>query len=66
VRKCATERKYLSCAECTEYPECRKLNNFVSKMFAIVFRSNRKGNLQEIQKMGIEKWAEERAASGKK
>ena len=66
IRKCCVERGYRVCAECEVYPDCGMLNNFISKILSFVFRSNRNGNLKEIQEIGIEKWAEEREASGKK
>ena len=66
VRKCCIEKGYSSCAECDEYLECGILNSFISKIFGLIFRTNRKANLQAIKEMGVEKWAEEMAASGKK
>lgn len=66
VRICSIDREYRSCAECEEVLDCKKLNNFISKVMAFIFRSDRKGNLQGIKEMGIERWAEERSASGKK
>ncbi len=39
---------------------------FIAKIFAFIFRSDRKGNLGQIKEMGIEQWAQKRAASGEK
>lgn len=66
VRICATEKSYQTCAECADFMTCKTLSNFISKIFAFIFRSDRKGNLQGIRELGIEKWASERAVSGKK
>jgi len=56
VKGCAVERNVASCAECSEYADlrdCRKLNNFVSKLFGLVFRSDRIGNLERIRRDGL-------------
>lgn len=56
VKRCAVERKIASCAECNEFADlhdCRKLNNFVSKLFGLVFRSDRIGNLERIRRGGL-------------
>ncbi len=66
VRICATDRGFQSCAECAEVIECKEFNSFISKVFAFIFRSDRKGSLAQIRDMGIEKWAEERDVSGLK
>ena len=66
VRKCCLERDYVSCAECDEYLNCKKLNNLISKIFGFIFRSNRKANIMAIKEIGIEKWVDGMAASGKK
>jgi hypothetical protein len=55
VKKCAMAKDISCCAECKEFPElrdCRKLNNFVSKIFGVIFRSNRIGNLETIRDVG--------------
>ena len=59
VRQCCLERNYRTCAGCPEYLECRKLNSFIAKVYSLIFRSNRRANLDSIKKMGIEKWVEE-------
>ena len=66
VRKCCTELNYQSCAECDKYLNCKTLDNFIAKIFAFIFRSDRKGNLGQIKEMGIEQWAREQVASGEK
>lgn len=61
VRNCCNEYGWQSCAECTLLPleECKKFNSFISKVFALVFRSNRAGCIHRIREVGAEKFAEE-------
>jgi hypothetical protein len=57
VKKCAGEKHLTTCADCGEYKDlkqCKKLNSFVAKVFQVVFRSNRIGNLERIRKDGLE------------
>jgi hypothetical protein len=56
VKKCATGKGIECCGTCGDFPDlrdCRKLNNFVSKVFGFVFRSNRIGNLEAIRQAGV-------------
>ena len=55
VRLCCVDREYQSCGECEEYLDCKMLNNFISKIFGFIFRSDRKGALGAIREVGIEK-----------
>jgi len=47
VRQCAIEKKITTCAECDEfqsprdYCECRKVNNFIARIFQFLFGTNR-------------------------
>jgi len=62
VKPCAMEKNCTTCADCgdfTDLKECRKLNNFISKIFGLIFRSDRIGNLCRIREIGIEKFKEE-------
>ena len=62
VKPCALENNYTSCADCQEFEnlrDCKKLNNFVSKIFAIIFRSNRIGNLERIAETGFDSFKAE-------
>ena len=55
VKACAIEKNFKTCAECSEYEnlsDCKKLNNFVSKVFGFVFRTDRIGNLERIREGG--------------
>lgn len=62
IRGCCSENEYKSCADCKTYPdsvECKKLNNLISKIFAIIFGSNRNASLKRIQEIGYESYAQE-------
>lgn len=59
VKPCAKDRGYETCAQCCDFDDlkdCKKLNNFISKIFAMVFRSDRLGNLNKIKEVGLEKF----------
>jgi hypothetical protein len=65
VRTCCLENKYASCADCgimADPAECKKLNNIVSKLFALVFRSDRGVCIQAIKQNGYESYAREMAS----
>ena len=68
VKPCAMERGLTTCADCTDFEnfkDCRKLNNFISKIFALIFRSHRIGNLNRIREIGLDKFKEELKISKK-
>ncbi|MBN1397949.1 MAG: DUF3795 domain-containing protein [Bacteroidetes bacterium] len=61
IRLCCSENKYKSCADCTEFKDvndCKKFNNAISKIFAFVFRSNRKACIEQIRSKGLKAHAE--------
>lgn len=61
IRSCCKKEKILSCAECksvSDPNDCRKFNNFVSKIFAVLFRSDRRACIMQIREMGIDAHAE--------
>ena len=61
IRTCCTGNKYMTCADCKSYKdvnECKLFNNFISKVFAFVFRSNRKACIEQIREKGIDRHAE--------
>ncbi|NTU98968.1 DUF3795 domain-containing protein [Candidatus Falkowbacteria bacterium] len=67
IRKCCMEHNYKSCADCTEFAdvmECKKYNNFFSKVIGFVLRSNRKAGIERIKAIGLEAFAREMAESG--
>ena len=60
VRLCCRENGYGTCAECVivdDVRDCGKLNSFVSKLFALVFRSDRPASLDRIREVGIAAYA---------
>jgi hypothetical protein len=64
VRTCCIEHQYSSCAECSSHPDamdCGKFNNFMSKLFGILLRSNRSACIEQIRKLGIAGHAEDMA-----
>lgn len=55
VRTCNMEKNYTSCADCKEYSsamDCKKFNNPVSKIFSLVFRSDRQASINLIKEKG--------------
>ena len=64
VRSCCIENSFSSCADCRiveDLKECKKLNNFISKVFAIVFHSDRLACLALIKEKGYDEYAGEMA-----
>ena len=60
VRSCCMEHSYKSCADCTQYTNamnCKKFNNFISKIFAVVLRSDRQACIAMIKEKGYENFA---------
>lgn len=67
VRACCLEHGFASCAECREFPDplrCRMFNNFISKVFAVIFRSDRRACVMRIREIGPEAYAAEMADQG--
>ncbi len=61
IRVCCLDNKYNSCADCSDFREvndCGKFNNAISKIFALVFRSNRRACIQQIRDKGLDEHAE--------
>ena len=67
VRACCIEHGWQSCAECTLMPPqtCKKFDNFIAKVFQVVFRSDRRGCVERIREVGQEAFAAEMRLSGK-
>jgi hypothetical protein len=65
VRSCNIGHNYMSCADCKEFinpVDCRKFNNFFSKFFALVFRSDRAAGVAKIKADGYRAFAAYMAA----
>jgi len=62
IRVCCTDNGYHTCAECTKNPhDCKKFNNFFSKLFALIFKSDREACLRRINEIGEVDYAREMA-----
>ncbi len=67
VRSCCTGKQIESCAECAEFPDpraCEKFNNFMSKLFGLVFKSDRAACIAQIRQLGLEGHAKAMAEMG--
>lgn len=64
LRSCCINNQYSSCAECKELSDpndCKMFNNFIAKVFALIFRSNRAACINQIKEIGIQGHAEKMA-----
>ena len=64
LRACCIEHSYKSCADCKEFAQvmdCKKFNNFISKIFGLIFRSDRKACIDLVKKSGYDAYAQEMA-----
>jgi deoxyhypusine synthase len=60
VRKCCMQKNIASCADCDEFEnakECKLHNNFMAKLFALIFKSDRYACLELINENGYENFA---------
>ena len=71
IRKCCAEKGITLCARCPDFAaprdfnECRKINNFIAKIFKLIFKSDRPAALAMIRDEGTEGFIADRTASGK-
>ncbi|MBP1927740.1 hypothetical protein J2741_000287 [Methanolinea mesophila] len=63
VYRCVAEKGIYSCAECSDFP-CDNLHPFAEHA-SLLPHNTKVFNLALIRKMGLEKWAEEKAKSVK-
>jgi len=64
IKSCCRDNAYENCADCSTYKstlECKMFNNPVSKLFALIFGSDRNASIRRIKELGTEKYAEEMA-----
>jgi len=64
IRTCVAGKGYDSCAQCTMYMDvndCKLFNNFMSKLFGLIFRSDRKACIAQIKRLGLKGHAAEMA-----
>lgn len=62
VRLCAIQNNYSSCADCKMFSDimgCGKFNNFFSKMFKVLFKSDRNACIQMIKSKGYDEFAKD-------
>jgi hypothetical protein len=67
IRACCLGNHYTSCADCKEFssPEqCKKFNNFMSKIIGFILCSNRKACIERIKAIGAQQFAIEMAGKG--
>jgi len=64
VKSCVLEKKIATCAECGEYSnpmDCKKYNNFLSKMVGFILNSNRAACVREIEQLGLKIYSQKMA-----
>jgi hypothetical protein len=57
IRVCCSGQAIASCGQCKEFSdprECKKFNNPVSKLFALIFKSDRPACIAQIKALGLE------------
>jgi len=62
VRNCCKENNYRTCANCQTHQdpmECKKFNNFFSKIFGLLFGSDRRACISRIKEVGTDLFASE-------
>ena len=65
VRTCCIEHSYRSCADCLSFnnlKDCKKLNNFIARLFSLLFKSDRFACIASIREKGYDSHAQEMAA----
>lgn len=63
IRECCMENNFKSCADCnkTELSDCKKYNNFMSKVIGFVLNSDRSACIRLIKESGYDEFAAEMA-----
>ena len=68
IRTCCQGKGIQSCADCTEHSDprsCKKFNNLISKLFGLLFKSDRAACIAQIKVLGLEGHAQAMATLGK-
>jgi len=66
VRSCCNEKRISSWADCTEFKDlkdCKKFNNWISKIFGAIFNSDRAACILRIKEAGYTRFAAEMDAN---
>ena len=65
IRTCCSDNNYNTCADCQiNTHDCKKFNNFFSKLFGYIFKSDRDACIRRIKYVGEENYAKEMAEKG--
>ena len=67
VRICCLDKEIDSCADCNEYSNvmaCGKYNNFMAKLFGVMFNSDRAACIQKIKQEGYHSYASQMEQNG--
>ena len=62
VRSCCMGNGFATCADCAEFPnpsDCRKYNNFVARLFGLIFRSDRAACIRQVRTIGLQGHADD-------
>ncbi|NLH48907.1 MAG: DUF3795 domain-containing protein [Myxococcales bacterium] len=71
VRACCAKKGLLHCAPCADFAaprafrECKKLNNPIARVLALLFGSDRNGALTLLRDQGLEAYLAAKRADGK-
>lgn len=60
IRLCCQERKITNCSDCEEYPNpmnCSKYNNFMGRVFGLIFNSDRSKCITHLKEKGPKEYA---------
>jgi len=66
-RSCCIQNGHATCADCQEHTDpmdCGKLNNLLSRLFGVLFNSDRRANIEYLRANGTAAFAAEMAARG--
>jgi hypothetical protein len=64
IRSCCMKSQYSTCADCKQFLDpsnCKMFNNLISKIFSLIFRSNRAACIRQIRDIGIQGHADRMA-----
>lgn len=68
VRSCCAQEGLATCADCRQTADpnqCRKFNNFISRIFSFVFRSDRAACIRQVRELGLQGHADNMAKQGR-